>query len=220
MLPTDLSKVIAHLRDREYMGGVSRDQVRVDSTGEVFTPTSLVIKTLDAMDKSAFIDPKETFLEPSCGDGQFLSEVIIRKMENNIPYEVALSTVYGIDLMEDNCLECIKRLYGVYREPKIRIIKGDDIPEEWQSTYKVTTIETIDGKKIRKTTIHKSLTAVFEIDGKICNIVCGDGLTYDYRFGVLPTVIDDAPSLLSSLLSKAKKAKARIAETGLFDFNK
>jgi hypothetical protein len=154
--------MINHLRNRDYMSGVERDKSRVKATGEVFTPTPLVQEMLDQLPPEVFTDSAKTFLEPSCGDGQFLSEVVIRKMENGSTYEQALSTVYGIDLMEDNCRECIKRLYGVNGEPTIDIIRGDDIPLNWRN---------------------EDLHAIFRVNGEICNIVCGDGLKYDYSFG-------------------------------------
>ena len=93
---------IKHLRDREYMSGIDREKNRVKSTGEVFTPTQLVQEILDELDPELFNDPEKTFIDPSCGDGQFLSEVVIRKLENGSTLEQALSTTYGVDLMMDN----------------------------------------------------------------------------------------------------------------------
>lgn len=105
-----LSEVINHIRDRDYMSGVERDRSRIKATGEVFTPTSLVQEMLDQIPVGQFEDPTKTFLDPSCGDGQFLGEVLIRKMENGSTFEQALGTVYGVDLMQDNVDECRKRL--------------------------------------------------------------------------------------------------------------
>jgi hypothetical protein len=105
-----LSDVIHHIRNRDYMSGVERDQARVKSTGEVFTPTPLVQEVLDRMPLEMFTDPSKTFLDNSCGDGQFLGEVLIRKIENGSTFEQALSTVYGVDLMQDNIIECRRRL--------------------------------------------------------------------------------------------------------------
>ena len=99
-----------HLRDRDYMSGVDRDQLRVKATGEVFTPTPLVQELLDQLLPDLFTDPTKTFLDNSCGDGQFLSEVLIRKLENGIDFETALSTIYGVDLMQDNVKLCQDRL--------------------------------------------------------------------------------------------------------------
>ena len=92
------------------MSGVDRKKNRVKSTGEVFTPTSLVQDILDKIPNEQFTDTSKTFLDPSCGDGQFLGEVLIRKMENGSTFEQALSTVYGVDLMQDNVELCRERL--------------------------------------------------------------------------------------------------------------
>lgn len=105
-----LNDVINHIRNRDYMSGVERDRARVKATGEVFTPTPLVQEILDNLPQDLFLDPVKTFLDNSCGDGQFLGEVLIRKMENGSTFEQALSTVYGVDLMQDNVDECRKRL--------------------------------------------------------------------------------------------------------------
>jgi type I restriction-modification system DNA methylase subunit len=92
------------------MSGVQRAAVRVKATGEVFTPTELVQEILDTLPQELFLDPTKTFLDPSCGDGQFLSEVLIRKLENGIDFETALSTIYGVELMPDNVELCKERL--------------------------------------------------------------------------------------------------------------
>ena len=106
----NLYDIIDHIRNRSYMSGIERDRARVKATGEVFTPTPLVQEILDTLDPTLFTDPTKTFLDPSCGDGQFLGEVLIRKMENGIDFETALGTIYGVDLMEDNVELCRERL--------------------------------------------------------------------------------------------------------------
>lgn len=103
-------EIYKHLFDREYMSGVEREKTRVKATGEVFTPTPLVEEILDKMDQQLFVDPEKTFLDPSCGDGQFLASVLYRKLQNGIPFEQALSTIYGVDLMPDNVELCRERL--------------------------------------------------------------------------------------------------------------
>jgi hypothetical protein len=105
-----LNQIIDHIRNRTYMEGVERDKLRVKATGEVFTPTELVQSILDQIPIAYFADQTKTFLDNSCGDGQFLGEVLIRKMENGSTFEQALSTIYGVDLMEDNVLLCRERL--------------------------------------------------------------------------------------------------------------
>ena len=105
-----LNEIIDRIRNRSYMSGVERDNLRVKATGEVFTPTPLVQEILDQLPQEQFQDPSKTFLDPSCGDGQFLGEVLIRKVENGIDFETALSTIYGVDLMQDNVELCRERL--------------------------------------------------------------------------------------------------------------
>ena len=92
------------------MSGVQRTHARVKATGEVFTPTELVREMLEQIPIEQFQDPTKTFLDNSCGDGQFLGEVLIRKMANSATFEQALSTVYGVDLMPDNVDFCRERL--------------------------------------------------------------------------------------------------------------
>lgn len=107
MTPND---IIDHVRNRAYMSGIARDGLRVKATGEVFTPTPLVQEILDQLPKEVFTDPTKTFLDPSCGDGQFLGEVLIRKVKNGATFEQALATIYGVDLMQDNVDLCRERL--------------------------------------------------------------------------------------------------------------
>jgi hypothetical protein len=106
----NIEDVIKHARDREYMSGIDRNKVRVKSTSEIFTPTELVQEVLDKMPDTEFSDPTRTFLDNSCGDGQFLSEVLIRKVQNGIDFETALSAIFGVDMMEDNVNLCRERL--------------------------------------------------------------------------------------------------------------
>lgn len=111
-----LFNFISHARDRLYMSGVERDKYRIKQTAEVFTPTLLVQEMLDKLeeqDPTLFSDPTKIFLDNSCGDGQFLSEVVIRKIERSgCSLEQALKTTYGVELMEDNVYECRRRLAG------------------------------------------------------------------------------------------------------------
>jgi type I restriction-modification system DNA methylase subunit len=115
-MTTHIGHYIKHLREREYMSGADRDKVRVKATGEVFTPTPLVQEILDQLDPVLFTDATKTFIDPSCGDGQFLSEVVVRKLQNGHTLEQALSTTYGVDLMPDNVKLTQDRLLCGYEE--------------------------------------------------------------------------------------------------------
>jgi hypothetical protein len=108
-----LDRLIKHIREIDFMSGVDRDSARVKETEECFTPTELcieIINQFELTDPELFSNFTKTFIDPSCGDGQFLGEVLIRKVENGIDFETALSTIYGVDLMPDNVKLCQDRL--------------------------------------------------------------------------------------------------------------
>jgi hypothetical protein len=137
-----MNNYIEHTRNRKYMSGVERDKLRVKQTAEVFTPTSLVHEMLDKLeeqDPTLFSDLNKTFLDNSCGDGQFLSEVVMRKMERSgCSLEQALKTTYGVELMEDNVNECRKRLAGPNPTPEILKIVNKNIVCHDALTYDYT----------------------------------------------------------------------------------
>ena len=105
-----IEDIINHTRNRAYMNGVDRDKTRVKETQEVFTPTKMVNDLLDQLPQELFADSNQPVIDNSCGDGQFLSEALIRKVEAGIDFETALSTIYGVDLMQDNVNLCRERL--------------------------------------------------------------------------------------------------------------
>lgn len=94
---------------------VVKSRHRVKTYGEVFTPRHMVDRMLDLVGEdletgSDFVD--KTFLEPAAGHGNFLVAILHRKLravEKNYPLEewpdaslFALSSIYGIELLEDN----------------------------------------------------------------------------------------------------------------------
>ena len=95
-----------------YMSGVDRMTDRVKATGEVFTPTDLVIEILQQMDINQFA-PGKTVIDPACGDGQFLVPTKwLKVVYFNMSEEDALKDIYGVDIMRDNVDLCKKRLGG------------------------------------------------------------------------------------------------------------
>ena len=98
------------IESHAYMGVIERTKSRVKSTSEVFTPTHVVNEMLSQLDPDLFSDPTKTFLDPSCGDGQFLCGVLLLKLSNGISFEAALSTLYGVDKEFDNVNLCRERL--------------------------------------------------------------------------------------------------------------
>jgi len=90
----------------------------VKNFGEVFTPSSLVNEMLNKLPKEVFTNKEKTFLDNSCGNGQFLFQVLKRKMDNGISYRDAISTIYGVDINQKNVDECKARLLMGYTNPE------------------------------------------------------------------------------------------------------
>lgn len=140
-----------------------KNKQRVKQNGEVFTPKHIVKDMCDLVDE-AFdnenIDKltrlKKTYFEPSCGTGNFLVEILDRKLKiakelSNENEEMkwyyiflALSTIYAVDIQKDNVEESKIRMIGVLKE------NIADIPNEYL----------------------KSFEYLLE-----CNVICGNALT-------------------------------------------
>ncbi len=99
---------------------------RVADHGEVFTNSREVNAMLDLVkQETERIDSR--FLEPACGTGNFLTEILRRKLtivhsryaHAQLDYEryalIAVSSIYGIDILADNVIECQKRLYDIFK---------------------------------------------------------------------------------------------------------
>jgi hypothetical protein len=134
-----LTNYINHARNFGYMSGIERERLRVKETHEIFTPSYLSQQILDEEEQNSpnmFKDWNNTYMDNSCGDGQFLSEVIIRKMErSNCTLEQALSTTYGVELMEDNVKLCKERLAGPNPTQEILDILDKNIVSADALTY-------------------------------------------------------------------------------------
>jgi hypothetical protein len=103
---TTLDEIKTYLRSyRDHVIDEKRE-----ANGEVFTPTELVQQILDQFPRSEFQDPGKTWIDHSCGNGQLLSEILVRKLENGHDFEQALSTIYGVEICEENVLQCQQRL--------------------------------------------------------------------------------------------------------------
>ena len=76
------------------------------------------------------------FLEPACGTGNFLTEILERKIrvvegrygKSQLDYEryaiLAVSSIYGIDILEDNVKQCRQRLFGIFDLNYLRLFKN------------------------------------------------------------------------------------------------
>jgi hypothetical protein len=107
---------------------------RVSDHGEVFTAKREVNAMLDLV-KNETVRIESRFLEPACGTGNFLTEVLNRKLhvvearyaKSQLEYErysvTAISSIYGIDILEDNVVECRSRLFEIFNDRYDRLYK-------------------------------------------------------------------------------------------------
>ena len=98
---------------------------RVANHGEVYTRKQEVKAMLDLV-KQETERIESRFLEPACGTGNFLGEILERKLrvveqrykKSQLEFErngvLAVSSIYGIDILQDNIEECHKRLFGIF----------------------------------------------------------------------------------------------------------
>ncbi len=102
-----------------------KSKKRVADHGEVFTNEREVNAMLDLVKiESERIESR--FLEPAMGDGNFLAEVLNRKLNTvddkykSVQFEweryavISISSIYGVDILKDNAIECRIRLFNIF----------------------------------------------------------------------------------------------------------
>lgn len=93
-------------------GHLIKSKERVRDRGEVFTPSHIVKDMCDLISCDIWQNISSTFLEPACGNGNFLVEILSRKLElcqTNDAALVACGSIFGIDIAQDNVDEAIDR---------------------------------------------------------------------------------------------------------------
>lgn len=125
---------------------------RVADHGEVFTAEREVNAMLDLVkQETERVDSR--FLEPACGDGNFLAEILIRKLEaakkraippkkkRPLPLEyekqavIAIASIYGVDLLLDNVKTCRERLFEIW-DTKYKEICKKEVNEDCRKAVK------------------------------------------------------------------------------------
>lgn len=119
-----------------------KSKQRVVDHGEVFTNEREVNAMLDLVkQETERIDSR--FLEPACGNGNFLAEILRRKIEvvkrnyKKSPHDfekymiLAITSIYGVELQADNVQECRERLFEIWNEAYTKDCKeaSDEVRE-------------------------------------------------------------------------------------------
>jgi site-specific DNA-methyltransferase (adenine-specific) len=111
-----------------------RSKKRVADHGEVFTNEREVNAMLDLV-KQETGRIGSRFLEPACGNGNFLAEILKRKLtivgnsyhQSQTEFErnaiIAISSIYGVDILEDNAAECRERLFKIFDKKYSQLYK-------------------------------------------------------------------------------------------------
>ena len=129
-----------------------RSKQRVADHGEVFTPPWIVEAMLDLVqEETERIDSR--FLEPACGSGNFLVQVLRRKLaavelkfgrsnfEKRHYALLGLMCIYGIELLDDNIAECHDNLLEIFSE----YLGIDDTDDLYQAAANVLSQNLIHG---------------------------------------------------------------------------
>ena len=144
-----------------------KSKQRVTEHGEVFTGEREVNAMLDLVkQETERVDSR--FLEPACGDGNFLAEILRRKLvaarrmaipprrKKPLPEEfdrqsvIAVASCYGVEILMDNVTACRNRLFGI-----------------WEQHYKEVCQREADAD------VQRTIRFILER-----NIICGDALSY------------------------------------------
>lgn len=123
-----------------------KSKKRVADHGEVFTSEREVNAMLDLVkQETERIDSR--FLEPACGNGNFLVEVLKRKLavvetkykKSQLKFEryavIAISSIYGVDILDDNAKECRERLFKIFDQLYTKLYKTE-CKEECRTSVK------------------------------------------------------------------------------------
>ena len=132
------------------MSELVKSKKRVADHGEVFTPAWMVEAMLDLVkNESERIDSR--FLEPACGSGNFLIQVLKRKLaaveakygksdfEKKNHALLGLMCIYGIELLEDNTDECRENLLVIFAH-YLKAKPGDDLYDAAKNVLRVNII--------------------------------------------------------------------------------
>ena len=136
-----------------------KSKERVSERGEVFTAEREVKAMCDLVkDECERIDSR--FLEPACGDGNFLAEILRRKLEvvkkqykkSTYEYELnsvlAVTSIYGVDIMMDNVLACRERMFDIWNKEYTKNCKKDANDETREAVKHILSLNIVLGNAL------------------------------------------------------------------------
>ncbi len=143
----------------EHQSSQIKSKERVSQRGEVFTAEREVNAMCDLVANEC-LRPDSRFLEPACGDGNFLAVILKRKLaelrrkykKSPRDYEklsvVAIGSLYGVDIMNDNVKACRERLFSIWNEEYTNHCKAEASDETRESAKFIISRNIINGNAL------------------------------------------------------------------------
>ena len=142
------------------MAGQVKSKQRVADHGEVFTAEREVKAMCDLVkQETERIDSR--FLEPACGDGNFLAEILNRKLQCSMlsrykksAYDwernslLALGSLYGVDILMDNVLACRERLFDLWDKEYKKVCKKECNDQTRESARFILSLNIVCGNAL------------------------------------------------------------------------
>lgn len=184
-----------------------KSKKRVTEHGEVYTSEREVNNMLDLVkQETERLDSR--FLEPACGDGNFLIKVLERKVEvllsrykkNQFEFEknsvVVISSIYGIDILEDNVEETQNRLFNYFEGVYSKTFKGVENQELLSTIKYILSKNIIHGDALSLKKVDSDEPVTFCEWSLVNNSIKRRDFTFEHLLQSSPL---DGPNLFSDL---------------------
>ena len=184
-----------------------KSKQRVADHGEVFTPDWMVEDMLNLV-KEETERIESRFLEPACGDGNFLVPILRRKLavvlnrygksdfDKSHFSLYALMSIYGIEILEDNVQDCRANILNVFAQT----LKLDSTSDLYRAARAVLEVNIVHGDALSMTTGSDGKTPIMFSEWTYLGK--GKFKRRDFRYDVLTTMSSFGEGTLFADLSK------------------
>jgi hypothetical protein len=93
-----------------------KSKERVANNGEVYTPKELVLEMLNQVPANIWEDNTKRIIDPASGNGNFIVQIVNKKLDSGLTPVESVATTFGIDIMQDNVDECHGRIINLLDE--------------------------------------------------------------------------------------------------------
>ena len=165
-----------------------KDKNRIDKTGEVFTPRSLIREMLKHLPPEVWFDPNKRWLEPSAGDGNFLVEIKARLIQaGHEEVHILENMLFSMELIDDN--------HWVLQHRLGYLIDGQPNPALSPEHFSIGKISQLTQDLNDKNPYQEKLGLTRDEVLFHRNHVCWSGLDYDFSFGRTKDIPTTLPKL-------------------------